>query len=235
MKTWIIGDIHGCASALQSLLRSVPSGDRLVFLGDYIDRGPDAKGVIDCLLSVSDRSVFLKGNHEDVMLAHFGLHELVGEHPELRGPDSHWLRANFGGQTTLASYHLEASDPWEALPPDHRTFFESLELYYQGSDFVAVHAGIRINGSSDISVQDPHDLMWIRWDWTSREQEWTGPRVYFGHFTSIQMFGRARVKDLLRGHKSVGIDTGCGYGGFLTAYCHETSELIQVPENAEEA
>ncbi len=228
--TWIIGDIHGCMDPLEAILSEIPEEDDLVFLGDYIDRGPEPRGVVERLLRERHRAVFLRGNHEDAMLAHFGRLDFAREHPELLGPDSHWRRANFGAGTTLQSYGLEPEDPWEALPPEHRSFFEALRFYYEHDEFLAVHAGLRIADSTDPREQDPDDLFWIRWDWVSREAEWRGKFVYFGHFTSIQMFGRQRASELLHGQRSLGIDTGCGYGGYLTAYCHETGQVLQEPQ-----
>jgi len=80
MRSYVIGDIHGCPDELVYLVQALPleSGDRLVFLGDYIDRGPDSSGVISFLLELQkDRGayefVFLKGNHEDMLLSDLGL------------------------------------------------------------------------------------------------------------------------------------------------------------------
>ena len=231
MATWIIGDIHGCIRPLEQVLRQIPDSDRLVFLGDYIDRGPHPRAVVERLLAEKERSVFVRGNHEDAMLAHFGRLDFALEFPELIGPNSHWLRANFGGQATLQSYGVSPSDPWEALPAAHREFFEGSVFFHEAPDFVAVHAGLRVDGAVEPALQDVDDLMWIRWDWVSRESEWPGKLVYFGHFSSIQMFGREGARRTLQGVRSLGLDTGCGYGGFLSAWCHETGTLIQVSEH----
>ncbi|MDH5657636.1 MAG: metallophosphoesterase, partial [Spirochaetia bacterium] len=65
---WIIGDIHGCLKALNSLLSKIPGDENLLFIGDYVDRGPDSAGVIDRIIIEKHRSVYLLGNHEEMML-----------------------------------------------------------------------------------------------------------------------------------------------------------------------
>ena len=103
MKCYVIGDVHGCLPELASLVESLPleRGDTVVFLGDYIDRGPDSKGVIDYLLELRKRgeqtTVFLRGNHEDMMLSFMAL---SGHHG-----DAFLLN---GGVATLASYGVAA-------------------------------------------------------------------------------------------------------------------------------
>lgn len=124
-----IGDIHGCVQSLKALWKKLePYKDHThVFIGDYIDRGPDSKGVVDFLLEVQDEreSVFLKGNHELMLLNSLST---VNK--------KHWILN--GGQTTLDSYNIEYA---HGLPDNHLEFYLGLKLYYETDDYFFVHAG----------------------------------------------------------------------------------------------
>ena len=105
MRCYVIGDIHGCVRELACLIENLPlkPQDKLVFLGDYIDRGPDSRGVVSYLLELQEERsydpVFLKGNHEDMLLSYLGL---AGQHGDMFFYN--------GGQATLASYGLSSQD-----------------------------------------------------------------------------------------------------------------------------
>jgi serine/threonine protein phosphatase 1 len=188
-----IGDIHGCRTSLQELLARVcPTDcDQLVFLGDYIDRGPDSAGVIDDLLVLQSRfprSIFLRGNHEQMLLD-----VLAGEDPAA-------FLLNGGGKT-IASYQMRGDWPPSA---EHRQFFEELPALYQTGGFIFVHAGLR--PGRPLEEQIPEDLLWIRQDFLDSTDRWGGV-VVFGH--------TPRQEPLLDEHR-IGLDTGCVYGGHLT-------------------
>lgn len=135
MRTLVIGDIHGCLHALDCLLATVEvrQDDLLITLGDYVDRGPDSKGVLDRLLALRDRCrlVSLKGNHELMMLA-------------ARKDAQHfddWLAS--GGASALASYG--AVSDWQtfaqAIPPEHWRFLEQkCRAFYETDRHFFVHA-----------------------------------------------------------------------------------------------
>ena len=155
-----VGDIHGSARELEILLQAVaPSPpDQLVFLGDYVDRGPASADVISQLLAVQERlprTVFLRGNHEEMMMDFLGMEGARG---------NIFLRA--GGASTVASYGLDPDGVTReeflaVLPEAHRRFLaESLQLHHQEGDFLFVHAGVR----PGIPLADQHrdDLLWIR-------------------------------------------------------------------------
>ncbi|MBW2398106.1 MAG: serine/threonine protein phosphatase [Deltaproteobacteria bacterium] len=139
---YAIGDIHGERELLEELLASLPfrDGDRLVFVGDYVDRGPDSKGVVETLLRVKQEHdcVFLLGNHESMFLSFLGWHR-----KEYFGGDAFLMN---GGDRTLASYgYFDAEEPDAKtfqLPPDHERFFKHLKLYHRDGDYLFVHAGI---------------------------------------------------------------------------------------------
>jgi len=149
-RVFIVGDIHGCLDMLKRLVDKIdwrPKKDRLIFLGDYVDRGKDPKGVIDFLLELKEESdlvQFLMGNHEDLFLDYLG------------GGDLKLFLYN-GGETTIYSYELNG----EIIVPDaHISFLKSLDTIIEFEDYYIVHAGFR--PAVDIHKQSLEDLLWIR-------------------------------------------------------------------------
>ena len=218
--TWIIGDIHGCYDELNELLSLLPTEDRLIFVGDYVDRGPHSNKVIERLTQESHRSVFLMGNHESMMLAYY-------HNPESAEARSWTYWAN-GGQQTLESYGFNLDTPYQDYPESHREFLEKLEIFHEDEEFIVVHAGLRINGERSLTRQNREDLLWIRLDWIRNEHRWDGKRVFYGHTPAHYINGQQNLCLPIKGQRSIGIDTGCVYGGFLTAVNVKTDELVQV-------
>ena len=122
---YAIGDIHGMRDELAELLAKLPlePSDRLIFIGDYVDRGPDPKGVVDLLIEVAKQRecLFLMGNHEAMFLSFIGW----------QGPNYFGKEAclHNGGETTLASYGYFESDASFELPPEHERFYHRLRLW----------------------------------------------------------------------------------------------------------
>lgn len=197
-KIFAVGDIHGCLDKLVSLMAIIDidlKKHTLVFIGDYIDRGPDSKEVVDYLIDLgqrADRVVFLKGNHE-LMLEDY-----------LSGADRLTFLYN-GGEATLNSYmkntgQLEANP----IPPQHLEFFDNLRLYYETEDYIFVHGGLKANIPLD--EQDERDMLWIRDEFIYTDFDF-GKRVIFGHTP----FREPLILD-----NKIGIDTGAVYGNKLT-------------------
>ncbi len=204
-KIFIIGDIHGCLDMLKRLMDKIdwsPGKDRLIFLGDYIDRGKDPKGVVDYILDLKRQSSLvecLKGNHE-AMLLDF-----------ITGRDRFMFIIN-GGWKTLESYGMyETDEDDSAIPPEHRAFYESLKLYIELEDYYIVHAGFKPR--LDIAKQTEDELLWIRKSFVSSKYDF-GKRVLFGH---------TPFKEPLIKKNKIGLDTGAVYGNKLT--CLELPEL----------
>ena len=161
--TYAIGDIHGCLEPLDQLLEKIAPRpeDELVFVGDYIDRGPQSREVVDRLLALPHRCVFLMGNHERMLLDF-----LAGEEED--------IYLENGGRATLASY---GGDP-DHIPAAHLAFFHSLRPMYETPDYLFVHAGIR--PMVPVAEQGAHDLIWIRHEFFKFIGKYPKP-VIFGH------------------------------------------------------
>jgi len=215
MKTYAIGDIHGCLSSLERLLEAVPynNDDRIVFLGDYIDRGPDSKGVIDHVLHLmATRHVtILRGNHEVMML------EARKNSQDAR----FWF--TFGGFETLISYGLESADDWiSGIPSSHWDFLEQTIYHYETDQHIYVHGAV----SDQVSMedQDPYDMIWGRCHDMMPHR--SGKKVICGH--TPQEGGMPGV------HKfGVCIDTGIYKGGWLTCLDPVTGDYWQANEQGE--
>jgi serine/threonine protein phosphatase 1 len=213
-RTFVIGDLHGCLDELEALLQAIEParGDTVVFLGDYIDRGPDSRAVIDRLLLLrrrGPRCVFLKGNHEDMFLDFMGL-------------GGHYGAAFLvnGGKATLLSYGLAGcTGPAvaERLPPEHREFLLGLETMFVAGQFLCVHAGI--NPLHGLDEQNDEDLLWIR-DEFIRNRHRLPYTVLFGHTPQREVFLDLPYK--------IGLDTGLVYSNKLSCLELQSGELIQV-------
>ena len=209
----VTGDIHGCCGSLAALLPLIEDqAESFVILGDYIDRGPDSKGVIDQLLDFrrrKPRTIFLMGNHERILLD-----VLEGRHDS-----TFFLHA--GGEATLASYGLPSdADPAALrtmLPPEHLTFLSNLLMLWENEHCICVHAGLE--PGLHLSRQSEGCCLWVR-DEFIRSRHDFGKTVVFGHTVF--------VKPLLLRDK-IGIDTGAVYGGRLTALLLPQREFISVP------
>jgi serine/threonine protein phosphatase 1 len=216
---YAVGDIHGRADLLHSLLQRIEDDARessavetktLVFLGDYVDRGPDSADVVETLIGRLSRGFeahFLKGNHEALLLGFLRDASLL----------LHWMMN--GGGATMASYgvpveELEASregpETWReafasAIPATHVRFYETLKLGLSIGDYHFVHAGLR--PGIPIEAQAEADLIWIRQEFLNYAASF-GKIVVHGHTPGNAPDVRAN---------RIGIDTGAFFTGKLTA------------------
>jgi len=217
MSRYVIGDIHGCVDELRRLVEALPlrSGDSLIFLGDYIDRGPDSAGVVAYLITLQSELrdvsfVFLRGNHEDMLLSYLGV---AGQHGDM-------FLIN-GGRATLASYGLSeavsAQETLSAIPPEHLGFYKKLESFYVMDPFLCVHAGIHPH--KPLADQTEEELFWIRnaFIYSSHRLPYT---VLFGHTPQQKVFYDLPFK--------IGLDTGLVYGNILTCLDVDEKLLYQI-------
>ena len=223
---YAVGDIHGELEKLDELLELLPleDDDRLVFLGDYVDRGPEACGVIERLVGLAEHRpcTFLLGNHESMFLDFLGWTDEA-----YFGGDAFLLN---GGDRTLASYgYFDREVPDREsfkLPKAHEYFLLSLERYHADGDYAFVHAGL---GAPQLRLDDSayalrktrcEDLLWNRSSCDLPHR--LGVTVVYGH-TPAEDF---RVRWNLP--YSIGIDTGAVYGGPLTAIRLPDETIFQV-------
>lgn len=239
---YAVGDVHGCERLLASLLNLIASdiddmradgvaADAVVvFLGDYIDRGPNSRAVLE-ILSGDDlpgASVrFLLGNHEDVLLKFVR----AEDDDTARHYGERWV--SYGGLATLASYGVAAPPPgvkgegiWRgvqeelnrALPDEHLAFLEGLELMVAYGDFVFVHAGVKPGLLLD--EQDREDLLWIRDEFLYDD----------GPLEKVIVHGHTPESTPTFTSRRVGLDTGAYATGLLTAarIWRDSVEFLQV-------
>jgi serine/threonine protein phosphatase 1 len=222
MSVYAIGDLHGCPDELEVLLDALAPGadDTVVFLGDYVDRGPAVRALVDRLLRLRDEpfaSVFLRGNHEDMLLSYLGV---AGRHGD--------VYLENGGGMTLASYGVPAGTSGAAtlplFPAEHLAFFRECRLQYLTGSFLFVHAGIR--PGIPLGEQHEEDLLWIREEFFSRPHA-LPYTVVFGHTPTRE----ARVELPYR----IGLDTGLVYGNKLSCLDVDGQRLVQVARGARRA
>jgi serine/threonine protein phosphatase 1 len=214
-RTIVIGDIHGHSAALAAIVDLIrpQQDDTLVFLGDYVDRGPDSKGVLEQVIRLSERFhvVALMGNHEEMML---GARE---------GRDNlrFWLTPTCGGLATLTSYGK--AEDISLIPREHFQFLASLPLFYETDTHFFFHANYAPNWRLD-----QHDTKTALWRPLSDlpGPHYSGKIAIVGHTPqpdhTILDFGYLKC-----------IDTGCGYGGLLTALDVGSGEIWQVDEKGQ--
>lgn len=237
-RTLVVGDVHGCLAELDELLRTAayaPGRDRLVFLGDLLDRGPDPVGVVRRVRELGAECVL--GNHEEKHLRYAAHEARRREDPTYRSPMRRFDARRAAEHASLAREDLL----WLAGLP---------RFIPLGAGWVAVHAGFlpRLR----LADQPP--------DWTIRlryvdaagnpvprargdagepgirrwAEAWTGPEsVVYGHFP--QRLDRPKRDEPAPGVVCLGIDTGCVYGGRLTALVLPAAEIVQVPSRLRRA
>jgi serine/threonine protein phosphatase 1 len=224
VRIYAVGDIHGRADLLMETMARIdedlarrPVAQAVeVYLGDYIDRGPDSKAVIDLLAVrlVKNHAVCLRGNHEALL-------EDFLRDPANLGP---WLQ--LGGIQTLASYGVDRRPRtieteidlqqrfWDAFPREHELFLQCLRYHFCCGDFLFVHAGIRPD--IPIGKQDPQDLIWIRHEFLDSVQ----------HHGSFIVHGHTPVPHPDIRHNRINIDTGAWRSGTLTCIAIEGTTIL---------
>jgi serine/threonine protein phosphatase 1 len=199
-----IGDIHGSITRLNALIRKLElsKSDKLVFLGDYVDRGEDPKAVVEALIKLCDEFDVtpLKGNHEQMFL------DFLSD-PVL----NYRLFVSNGGHATLNSYGDDS------VPEHHLEFLKGLKVSYETPEYYFVHAGVNPVFRLDDQIED--DLLWIRDEFIDCDFNF-GKKVIFGH---------SRVAEPLVHSNKIGIDTGAyKREGRLTAVILPEEVFVQV-------
>lgn len=216
-----VGDIHGYYDKLEDLMNLVrpTSADKVIFLGDYIDRGPDSRKVLQYLMDFKKRfpgtdSVFLRGNHEQILLdALAGSRDMGPSFSSLRAisrkaeieldPDAWGIFTANGGRKTLESYGVRTGYAMDcaAIPGEHVEFLMATRFYHEESvdvatqtgtqvqSFLFVHAGIA--PGVPLEKQDPMDFLWIREPFLSCKSRYGGKIVVHGHTPTLDVPTRA--------------------------------------------
>ncbi len=229
LRIYAIGDVHGCLKELKALISLIDADTRerpvrnreIVFLGDYVDRGPKNKGVIDYLIELEAgkrKTVFLRGNHDERLARFLSEPEKVG---------AGFLR--WGGDTTMRDYGIIMKDgeSYSAVskrfqrkfPKSHKAFLRRLKYSHEVGDYFFVHAGIR--PGVPLAKQKPSDLMWIRDEFLPSKRQ--HPKVI--------VHGHTPVSNPAVHSNRIEVDTRCYDTGRLTAVVLEGSEkrFIQTP------
>ncbi len=211
-RIYAIGDVHGCAAELEGLLArlNIDKNTLVVFLGDYVDRGVESRRVIDVVLDLRSRCdvVALMGNHEAMFLDFL-------ERPESIGAGLFILN---GGSATLANY----AGPGGTfdVPQTHIEFLRGLRLFFETSTHFFVHAGVPLRKKlADLDpVLDRETFLWTRGPFLTTTEHWDKIIVH-GHTPSP-------TPDLQRNR--INVDTGCVFGGSLTALDVQANEFISI-------
>lgn len=214
-RIYAIGDIHGCFNSLKELIENkilLRKEDKLIFLGDYIDRGPDSKKVLDYIIELQNNDydiVTLLGNHESMLVDAYYNESAI----------SKWIQN--GGSETLRSFDI---DSLKAVDPHYIDFFKNLKFYYELDKYLFVHAGF--NDKLENPFSDNYSMLWY-----SREQYFNpllrDRTVIHGHSPVSLNFTQ---KQITNNSKVINIDGGFVYSsphlGKLLAFEVNTRSIL---------
>ncbi len=233
MKKWVISDIHGCAKTLRTIIeeRIVPDHDDLLyFVGDYIDRGPDSKGVIDYIISLEEQGYNvrkLKGNHEEYLLLSYDQAMLQKEKLKFFKKNKfleEWKK--HGGKNTLKNFNVKNV---KNIPDKYINWIRNLEYYFEEEKYFIVHAGFDFTMKNPF--EDKHAMLWIR-SFEVNPEKIQNKKVIHGHVPVSLDF----IKLCLNKSKYnfIPLDNGCFLKGKndmgnLIAFEMNNSELIVQP------
>ncbi|HOI86757.1 MAG TPA: metallophosphoesterase [Lentimicrobium sp.] len=219
-KKWVIPDIHGCLRSLKALVEDlvVPvAGDQIFFLGDYVDRGPDSKGVIDYVMELQHNGLevkTLKGNHEDFFLKAWDEDRRSEKVLFFKKPNrskAQWLI--HGGKETLESF---GTSDLSAIPLHYMEWMRQLEMFIETDNFLLVHAGL--NFEIEDPFADSFAMLWAK-DYKINPSKIGNRRLIHGHVPVSLDFIDITINN--PSNPYIDLDNGCymagrpGYGNLL--------------------
>jgi serine/threonine protein phosphatase 1 len=231
-KRWVIPDIHGCSNTLKALIEEhikPTRNDELYFLGDYIDRGPGSKEVIDYIRNLQKdeyQVTALKGNHEDFVLELYDAemnsnkawYKIFGNQKR-----RNWY--TIGGREFLKSFGISNL---RDIPVEYIEWMQNLEHFAKLDDFVLVHAGLNFSHSDPF--KDKHSMMWIR-DYPIQPWKIQNRRIIHGHVpVSLELISLAVQNEF---YQFIDLDNGTyitdksGYGNLIALELNEMKMVIQ--------
>lgn len=225
-----IGDLHGHLGPLEKLIEIISPNDRdlIIFIGDYIDRGPESKSVVNRMLEFKFYGKgfrFLRGNHEDMLLGNLGFKAVISDIDT-------WLYN--GGVATLRSYGMDydeieycrvrsSAENYRVLsryiPESHVKFFLETEMWIESEKFFFCHGGVSPDKTIEEGKKNVFDLLWIR-EHIHRHN--------FPFWEKTVVCGHTPVKDVIIKDKLICVDTGLHYYGILSAVDVLSGEVYQV-------
>jgi serine/threonine protein phosphatase 1 len=232
-KRWVVPDIHGCAETLQMLIEDLirpQQGDKLYFLGDYIDRGPDSKTVLDYLMKLETMDFetrFLMGNHEDYLLRAYDYDlkpdRILGLKKKNR-VKKEWLF--HGGKKAMESFGAKNLID---IPKKYIDWMRQLDYYVELDHFILVHAGL--NFKNEDPFEDTNSMIWVR-DYEVKPEMIKNKKIVHGHVPVSLEF----IDNSLKNHAQydfLDLDNGTymsrrsGYGNLIALELDSMEYVVQ--------
>lgn len=212
-REFAIGDIHGCSVTFRKLLLDILQADvndRIICVGDYIDRGPDSKGVVDLIVDLREKGYqieTIRGNHEHMMME------------STRDEMHFWLWMANGGEATLKSFGISSYDE---MPSVYKDFFSATGYFHTRGNYIFTHAGLNFNAEDPFT--DTNSMLWIRG--FEADNQWLNGRTLIHGHTPLSMHYLERQTGPV-----INIDGGCVYKpfgkyGYLVAYDLQQRKFI---------
>lgn len=231
-KRWVIPDIHGCSKTLEALIKNLirpTRNDELYFLGDYVDRGPDSKGVIDFIRELESDGyslTCLKGNHEDFMVELYDAEKKAKNTWWHRlGDRKHKVWIEIGGKPTLESFQAENI---RKVPEEYIEWMRNLKYCVQLDDFILVHAGL--NFKNEDPFEDKRAMLWLR-DYQIQPERIGRRKIVHGHVPVNMELIVLSAKNKI--YKFIDLDNGSyitgkdGYGNLVALELGSMEMVIQ--------
>ena len=211
-KIFAFSDVHGCYDEMMGLYKQLPINpkkDQLIVLGDFIDRGPDTKKVVEQLMAWKKKYphwVILYGNHEDLMLDTLMYNGRIYDDFNL------WYHQ--GGRETFYSYIPEDTTDYEraimqvedAIPQEHLEWIAALPRFYQTDKYIFVHGGVK--PGKTVEETETQDILWLRDEFIDSDYDWK-KLVVFGHTPNMFDLGMPIIMN-----NKIGIDGAVGASGY---------------------